>query len=142
MAQENLTRAAKMEVAALELIAVKRSLFLPEDHPIRSLALSDLQPKFTRQKTFDLGTKVNAMVTMIKNGVHGRIAMETVDLFPDVAQAWDESKDIVEKFQERLFSEAAPEGDDRLMSDNTDQGVNSPLLDGQKTGADYEGGEQ
>lgn len=145
-AQENLTRASKMEIASLELIAIRKSPFIPADHPLKKLKLSDLQPKFTRQKTFDLGTKVNAMATLIKNGVHGRIAMETVDLFPDVAQAWEESKDLIEKYQTALFEEkqdTSADDNDRIMSDNTDQAVNSPLLDGARTGADYsQGGEK
>lgn len=140
-AQENLTRAAKMEVAALELIAAQKSLYLPAGSPLAKLKVTDIQPKFTRQKTFDLGTKVNAMVTMIKNGVHGRIAMETVDLFPDVAQAWEESRELVEEYQDKLFTEAVPADDGRMMSDYTDQGSNSPILDGQKTGEAYEGGD-
>ena len=144
LAQENITKACKMELAELELIAVNNTPLLPADHPLRKLKLTDIEPKFTRQKTFDLGTKVNAMATMIKNGVNGRIAMETVDLFPDVAKAWEDSREMVEKYQESMLvrQQSRSEGNDRIMSDNTDQAVNSPILDGVKTGADYsQGGE-
>lgn len=143
LAQENITRAFKMEIAALELIAIRNSPFTEDDSSVKKLKLSDIEPKFTRQKTFDLGTKVNAMVTMIKNGVNGRIAMETVDLFPDVAKAWEDSKAGIERYQEAIFQKGeATDKNDRIMSDSTDQVVNSPILDGTKTGADYsQGGE-
>lgn len=143
MAQENITKAFKMEIAALELIAIKKSPFFKGNEAVKNLKLSDIEPKFTRQKTFDLGTKVNAMVTMIKNGVNGRIAMETVDLFPDVAKAWEDSKDGIERYQEAIYRKGeATDKNDRIMSDATDQVSNSPILDGVKTGADYsKGGE-
>lgn len=147
MAEENITKAFKMEIAALELIAVRKSPFISADNPLKKLSLSDIEPKFTRQKTFDLGTKVNSMVTMIKNGINGRIAMETVDLFPDVAKAWEDSRKTIEQYQTVLFTADKPStssniDNDRIMSDLTDQNVNSPLLDGARTGADYsKGGE-
>ena len=135
MKQESLIRGAVMELVELELIAIRKSGHLPLDHILMDLRTSDIQPKFPRQKTFDLGTKTNAMVTMIKAGINGRTAMQVVDLFPDVAQAWADSKDMIEKFQESLFERNDSGGgnnlsDDRIMSDLTDQNVNSPNLDG------------
>lgn len=143
--QEDIIRASVMKVVELELLAIQKSHYLPEGHVLYNLKKSDIQPKFTRQKTFDLGTKTNAMVTMIKAGVNGRVAMQVVDLFPDIAQAWADSKDTIEMFQQALVMKNEPgsvEGDDRIMSDTSDQAVNSPILDGTKTGADYSmGGE-
>ena len=145
--QEDIIRGSVMDIVELELLAIQKSGKFPEDHILMDLKKSDIQPKFTRQKTFDLGTKTNAFVTMVKSGVNGRIAMQVVDLFPDIAQAWADSKDTIEKFQRSLFerqaTREAPSGDKRIMSDTTDQAVNSPLLDGSRTGADYsKGGER
>lgn len=144
--QEDIIRGSVMDIVELELLAIRNSTFLPKEHVLRDLKQSDIQPKFTRQKTFDLGTKTNSMVTMIKAGVNGRVAMQVVDLFPDIAQAWADSKDTIEKFQKSIFEKPTSGGsgdNDRIMSDTTDQGVNSPILDGQKTGADYsKGGER
>lgn len=141
--QEDIIRSAVMNVVELELLAIQKSHNLPEGHVLYDLKRSDIQPKFTRQKTFDLGTKTNAMVTMIKSGINGRIAMQVVDLFPDIAQAWADSKDTIEQYQASIINKASGNVDnDRIMSDTTDQGVNSPILDGQLTGADYsQGGE-
>ena len=142
--QEDIIRGSVMEIVELELLAIKKSGYLPEGHVLYDLKKSDIQPKFTRQKTFDLGTKANAFVTLVKAGINGRIAMQVVDLFPDVAQAWSDSKDTIEAFQLSLYTRALPgaAGNDRVMSDSTDQQVNSPFLDGMMIGADYsKGGE-
>ena len=144
--QEDIIRASVMKIVELELLAIQKSRYLPDGHVLYDLKKSDIQPKFTRQKTFDLGTKTNAFVTMVKAGVNGRVAMQVVDLFPDIAQAWADSKDTIEKFQNSIFDpmKNAVDSltDDRIMSDTTDQQVNSPILDGMQTGADYSmGGE-
>lgn len=143
--EEDIIRGSVMEIVELELLAIRNSHLLPSDHILMDLRKSDIQPKFTRQKTFDLGTKTNSMVTLIKAGVNGRIAMQVVDLFPDIAQAWADSKDTIEKFQKSIFEpkQSAQSSDvfnDRIMSDTSDQGVNSPILDGRRTGADYSNG--
>jgi hypothetical protein len=77
------------------------------------------------------------MVAMLKSGINGRVAMQTVDLFPDVAQAWEDSKETIEKFQKSLFEKKeTPDTFGRNQSDNTDQTGNSPILDGMRTGGD------
>jgi len=140
--EELIIKRAKLQVIALELKAIELSGRIKQNDPLRKLRLSDIDAKFTRQKTFDLGTKTNAMVTMIKNGIHGRIAMQTVDLFPDIAQAWADSKDLIEKYQENLFKKEEPkpveETTDNPQAENdlqdiTGQKVNSPLVDGMET---------
>jgi uridine kinase len=75
------------------------------------------------------------MVAMIKSGVNGRVAMQTVDLFADVAQAWNDSKETIEKFQKSIVE---PKRDvnveeKRETADLTDQTGNSPILDGMNT---------
>jgi hypothetical protein len=75
------------------------------------------------------------MIAMIKSGINGRVAMQTVDLFPDVAQAWNDSREMIEKFQESIVKTEEPklESDSREMPDATDQVGNSPILDGMNT---------
>jgi SPP1 family phage portal protein len=130
--EEQIIRRSKMMVLDLELVAISiRSDWL-DGSPVLDLKLSDVVPKFTRLKTYDLGTKTNAMIAMIKTGINGRVAMQTVDLFPDVAQAWNDSREMIEKFQESIVKKDEPQSvpDDREMSDQTDQTGNSPILDG------------
>lgn len=137
--EEQVLFRAKMEVAMLEILAIKASPDIEEDSPLKTLFPSDVKPQFTRNKTYDLVSKVNAMVTMIKSGINGRVSMETVDLFSDVAQAWADSKDVVEKFQMAIINRAentyvsayTQEADaERSQSDASDQIENSPIVDG------------
>ena len=132
-----------MEVANLEIKAIHTTVGLDEDSPLLTLNPSDVLPKFTRNKTYDLVSKVNAMVTMIKSGIHGRAAMETVDLFPDVAQVWADSMDVVTRYQDAIINHAentyvsaytkredAQNSQDRAGADMSDQEENSPITSG------------
>lgn len=135
--EEQILRRGKAEIVELEMIAIKSTNDIPFDSPLRSLEFSDIKPKFIRNKTYDLATKVNSMVAMIKAGVNGRVAMEQVDLFPDVAQAWADSKKTIEEFQKSLIQKSIPQTESkREMPDLSDQTGNSPILDGMKTGDD------
>lgn len=136
--EEQIIKRSKMAILALELKAIEiRSNWLDSDfsRSVLDLKISDIVPKFTRLKTYDLGTKTNSMIAMIKSGINGRVAMQTVDLFPDVAQAWNDSKDMIEKFQESLVKkeESQAVSEKRIMADESDQVGNSPILDGMNT---------
>ena len=132
--EEQIIRRSKMMVLALELSAIDVRRYWLGNSSVLDLQLSDVVPKFTRLKTYDLGTKTNSMVAMIKAGINGRVAMQTVDLFPDVAQAWNDSHEMIEKFQKSLFDKPEPQSESREMPDQSDQTGNSPILDGMNTG--------
>lgn len=151
--EEQMLFRGKMELVQLEIMAINIITGINADSPLLTLKPSDVKPQFTRNKTYDLVSKVNAMVTMIKSGIHGRVAMETVNLFPDVAQAWADSKEVVEKYQTAIINraentyvsaytkredaEASTGNVEKAGSDETDQIVNSPIVNtypgGQKT---------
>lgn len=132
--EEQILRRGKAEIVELELLAIEKTTYIPYDSPLRDLKFSDVKPKFIRNKTYDLATKVNSMVAMINAGVHGRVAMEQVDLFPDVAQAWADSKKTIEDYQKSLIKkDTQQQTQKREMSDLSDQTGNSPILDGMKT---------
>ena len=128
--EEQIVRRSKMKVLELELEAIRLRSNWFSGSPITELQLSDVVPKFTRLKTYDLGTKTNSMIAMIKSGINGRVAMQTVDLFEDVSQAWNDSREMIEKYQESLIKKDEPQPEGREMPDNTDQVNNSPILDG------------
>lgn len=141
--EEQMLFRSKMEVAILEIIAINMSPDIKEDSPLKTLVPSDIKPQFTRNKTYDLISKVNAMVTMIKSGIHGRVAMDTVDLFPDVAQAWADSREVIEKYQTAIINRAENtyvsaytklEDAERSQGDLSDQADNSPIINGMKMG--------
>ena len=136
--EEQIIKRSKMMILALELAAIKvRSNWL-DGNSVLDLELSDITPKFTRLKTFDLGTKTNSMIAMIKAGINGRHAMQTVDLFPDVAQVWNDSREMIEKFQESLVAKNEPQPEGRDMTDSTDQAANSPIIDGMNVSSSEE----
>ena len=151
--EEQMLFRGKMEVVQLEILAIRQAAGIEANSPLLKLNPSDVKPQFTRNKTYDLVSKVNAMVTMIKSGIHGRTAMETVNLFPDVAQAWADSKEVVEKYQTALINradntyisaytkreDAEKSSGNRAGADESDQLDNSPIVNtypgGQKTTA-------
>ena len=60
--------------------------------------------------------------------------MGAVDLFPDVAQAWADSKKTIEDYQKSLIKKDTQQPEQKKeMSDLSDQTGNSPILDGMKT---------
>ena len=139
--EEQMLFRGKMEIVQLEIIAISKITGIEANSPLLKLKPSDVKPQFTRNKTYDLVSKVNAMVTMIKSGVHGRTAMETVNLFPDVAQAWADSKEVIEKYQTAIINRAdntyvsaytknkdSEASGDKAGADETDQIVNSPIV--------------
>lgn len=76
------------------------------DSEIKSLNLSDVLVKFSRNKTYDLNNRVNAMVTMIKNGIDVNKAITTVDIFDDSHQV---AYDSAERIDKLLFEQAETE---------------------------------
>lgn len=144
MREEQVIRRSKQKILALELAAINVRQNWLDGSPVIDLKPSDVYIKFTRNKTYDLGTKTNSMVAMIKAGVNGRIAMQTVDLFADVAQAWADSKETIERYQESLIvkKEDVKIDEKRETADLSDQTGNSPILDGMnmnQSGGDFDG---
>lgn len=140
--EEQVLFKGKMEIAQLELIALGLAN-VPKSNPLMAILPGDIKPQFTRNKTYDLVSKVNGMVTMIKSGINGRVAMETVDLFPDVAQAWADSKDVVEKYQTAIINRAENtyvsaytkrEDAEKSQADSSDQASQSPIIESFKMG--------
>lgn len=140
--EEQVLFRSKMEVGMLELKALGLAN-VPKTNPLMAISPSDIKPQFTRNKTYDLVSKVNGMVTMIKSGINGRVAMETVDLFPDVAQAWADSKEVVEKYQAAIINRAENtyvsaytkrEDAEKSQADSSDQASQSPIIESFKMG--------
>ena len=139
----------------LALIAIKKSPDTDPESPLLKLKNSDIEIRPIRQKTFDMSTKVNSLATMIQNQVHPRIAMETVDLFSNLAEAVEDSVPQILEYQKKLRESGGSKGnqpgenknddprqqqdvDDalkakvnpdskRIMSDSSDQTQNSPI---------------
>ena len=133
----------------LALIAIHKSPDVPSDSPLQRLKNSDIDIRPIRQRTFDLSTKVNSLATMVQNQVHPRVAMETIDLFSNLAEAIEDSVPQMLEYQKTLREKGASSGntnapknpDDaiknqnvnpdikRIQQDSADQTRNSPLKD-------------
>lgn len=138
-AQQNIMESCKMNEVKVVLAAIKASPYVSQDSPLLKIRRCDIQPNIKRMKLSEMATKVNSLATMISHGVYGKHAFETSNLFADTNQVWEDSKDLVEKYQASLFDkeqdsvggmdEKAPNAD-RTMQDQSDQTKNSPNLRG------------
>lgn len=127
-AQQLLMEASKMEEVRVVLEAIKRSNKLIEDNALMKLRYMDVKPNVTRQKTYEMTVKTTALANMLSHGINGLHALKSISFFDDVAQVWEDSKDLIEQYQKKTFGE-----DENVeMSSNLPeyQITNSPLIDG------------
>lgn len=137
--EERIVESAMREELELIIRAIKLvdSNILPQDSPVRKVHVSDIDLHFNRRKNYDMAVKANAFATWVSHGIQGRHALKAVDAFPDVEQTWRDSKDGIETYQKNAYGTEwvqmdAPENE-RIMSDNSDQTVNSPIIGGMNT---------
>ena len=136
---ESIYKQSEMEFLDLVLTIIKNSNDV-KNKEIKKLELSDIGIKFARNKTYDLGTKVNALATLLNSGVDGLRAFEVIDLFPDTQQAFLDSRENIEKKQGYNQEEKAESVEDkeldvtnkdnknkRIMNDSSDNYEQSPI---------------
>lgn len=134
--QTDIMYGCKMDELKSVLAAIRQSPFVPVGSPLLDLKYTDIQPKITRQRSYELTVKVNALATMLNSGVYGEQAFKTVDVFEDSNQAWNDSKDMVTKIQESMISkstESTTQDTTQNADRVADQISNSPLIDGMVT---------
>lgn len=140
--QAQIIKAAYKRRNELALIAIKMSPNVPQGSPLQRLKNSDIDVRPIRQKTFDMATKINSLATQIQNMVHPRIAMESIDFYPNLAQAVEDSVPMMLEYQKALLESKKtgkntdsnavenPNPDTkRIMQDSSDQITNSSLKD-------------
>lgn len=127
-AQQLLMEASKMCEVRVALEAIRRSNKLMEDNPLYKLRYMDCKPNVTRQKTYEMTVKTTALANMLSHGINGLHAIKSVAFFDDVAQVWEDSKDLIEQYQKKTF------GEDKEVEMSSTlpeyQISNSPLIDG------------
>ncbi|MCD7724300.1 MAG: phage portal protein [Clostridiales bacterium] len=141
-AQENIKDSCKMEELKVVLAAIRESPYVELDSELLTLRYSDVKPKITRERNFELTTKSNALATLLSHGIYGLHAIKEINMFSDPNQVWEDSKEIIEKYQASIFEktntsnqavggmeEQAPNAD-RVMQDESDQVMQSPILKG------------
>ena len=85
---------------------------------IKDIDVSDIEPHFTRNKNYDLVSKANALSTLLKAGVDGLWAFQTVGLFSDAEQAFVDSREMIEKVQESMVKQDS----NNANADTNDEG--------------------
>lgn len=91
------------------------------DSDVAELNLSDIEHRFSRSKTYDLATKVNSLVALIKAGFDPLHAANTVELFTDPQQV---VLDSAERIDRVLFQDSKESKEDpykKTQPDITDQ---------------------
>ena len=111
---------------------------VPEE--VRNLKLADIEPKFDRNRTYDLATKVNSWATLVQNGADLLKATELAGFTTDAQQFVLDSEEMVNKILDSKLkgaepADVAPEGengkqtimDGKNMPDMSDQPQATPF---------------
>lgn len=121
----------------LKAIDMVDTRYLPENSLLRKVHSTDINFHFNRRKNYDMSVKANAFGTWVAHGINGRHALKAVDAFEDVEQVWMDSKDGIEEYQKSTYGNtenpSQTTDNERIMSDNSDQISNSPIIDGINT---------
>lgn len=142
--ESQIIEASEMQMLRVVKKIIDLSTDIPEDSPLKTLKISDIDIKFVRNKNYDMATKANTFATYASHGVHGRHAMQLADIGGDIEQIWLDSKDGVEKYQKSVYDKQTTTNDvgkvpynisqteedktDRIQQDESDQNNNSPIL--------------
>ena len=129
--QQLLTEASKMDEVKVALAAIKKNANIPSDSPLLKLRYMDVKPNITRQKTYEMTVKTTAFSNLVSHGISGLHALKAINFFDDVTQVWEDSKELIEKYQNSAFGkdeEVKPQSNDPI-----NQIANSPLIDGMST---------
>lgn len=109
---EQLYTEPEMQILDLALEIIKNDK-RPYDG-LKDIELSDIEIRFCRTKTYDLVSKTNSLVALLNAGVDGLTSFNTVGLFTDPQQAWNDSKKIVEGMQKKLAAKDEKQKTDTL----------------------------
>lgn len=128
--QQAIMEGCKMNEVRVALACIRTNPFTPSDSPLLMLKYRDVEPSIKRQKNYEMVSKVNAFSVMVSHGISGLHAIRTINLFEDPQQVWEDSKDMIEKYQESLLTKTTTSVPERAGADESDQIGNSPNLDG------------
>lgn len=135
--QADIMYGCKREELKVVFAAIRECPDTPPDSPLLKLNHKDVIPKITRNRSYELSTKTASLKNMLSCGVYGMQAFKESNIFSDPAQAWSDSKEMVEKYQNSLFDKSNGNNSEESPI-TTDGGLeaqvgNSPLIDGIST---------
>ena len=126
----------RLILRAIKLVPTK---VLEAESPLRTVRAADVDFHFNLNRNYDLSIKANTLATLINAGMHGRHAIKLSEISPDAETVWNDSAEIIQAKQHKMFSEESTGSDtlsadtineDRTLQDESDQTVNSPFMGG------------
>lgn len=87
-----------------------------------NLSLSNIEVKFTRNRTDNIQTKTQSMLGMLQAGLHPRIAITTSGLFSDPERVYLESIEYLEKWLETIQTKAKSQTETETNTIENDSG--------------------
>ena len=116
-AMESMYSRSMLQVVELILRICKLSKNV--DNDVKELETRFIDIEFSRDRTYDLASRTNALATLINIGVEPLHAMRTVDLFNDVETVYHDSVGRIDK---ALF-EGKNEAENLVNVDSTNAGI-------------------
>lgn len=104
--KSQLTKKSEKECIRIMLEIFNNDVDVPEE--VRNLKLADIEPKFDRNRTYDLATKVNSWATLIQNGADLLKATELAGFTTDAQQFVLDSEEMVNKLLESKLKGSEP----------------------------------
>lgn len=140
--QDLIKSSCKMEEVKIALAATKKSPYTPSDSPLLDLRYCDAKPNISRQKNYEMASKINTYATGVKHGLAPEHMIPAINFFPDPQQVISDSKPFIERYLRSAFNEQNNSSGtdtekkpnyDRLQQDYSDQIENSPMLDSDRS---------
>ena len=116
-AMESMYSRSMLQVVELILRICRLSLNVDSD--VKELETRFIDVEFSRDRTYDLASRTNALATLINTGIEPLHAMRTVDLFNDVETVYHDSAERIDK---ALF-EGKNDIDNLVNVDSTNAGI-------------------
>lgn len=118
-AMESMYSRSMLQVVELILRICKLTTGVDAD--VKQLETRFIDVEFSRDRTYDLASRTNALATLVNTGIEPLHAMRTVDLFNDVETVYHDSVDRVDKV---LFDNKGEKKIDNLVNvDSTNAGI-------------------
>lgn len=116
-AMESMYSRSMLQVVELILRICKLSIGVDAD--VKQLETRYIDVEFSRDRTYDLASRTNALATLINIGIEPLHAMRTVDLFNDVETVYHDSVERVDK----VLFENKKEAENLVNVDSTNAGI-------------------
>lgn len=140
--QDLIKDSCKMEEVKVALAAIKKSPYVPSDSPLLDLRYSDVRANISRQKNYEMASKINTYATGVSHGLAPEHIIPAINFFPDPQQVIADSQPFIERYLRSAFNEQNNTSSfnlekkpnaDRLEQDYSDQIKNSPMLDSDRS---------